>query len=69
LAHEQEGSIDEAFRIALRVIGERVVLVEKMALDALQAGRTAAAASFEDRAREYRANAAILMDAALKGRT
>lgn len=66
LAHEQEGSVDEAFRIALRVIAERAVLMEKMALDALQAGRTAAAATFEDRAREYRGSAAILMDAALK---
>ena len=65
LAHKQEGSADEAFRIALRVIGERAVLMEKMALEALQAGRTAAAATFEDRAREYRGNAAVLMDAAL----
>lgn len=63
LAHEQEGSVDEALRIALRVIGERVVLVEKMALDALQAGRTAAAATFNERAREYRRSAAVLMDA------
>jgi two-component system, chemotaxis family, protein-glutamate methylesterase/glutaminase len=66
LAHEQEGSVDEAFRIALRVIGDRAVLMEKMALDARQAGRTAAAATFEDRAREYRGHAAILMDAVLK---
>lgn len=66
LAYEQEGSVDEAFRIAFRVIGERVVLMEKMALDALQAGRTAAAATFEERAREYKGHAAILMDAALK---
>lgn len=65
LAHEQEGSVDEAFRIALRVIEERAVLMEKMALEARQAGRTAAAAGFEDRAREYRGNAAILMRAAL----
>ena len=67
LAHEQEGSVDEAFRIALRIIGDRAVLMEKMALDARQAGRTAAAATFEDRAREYRGYATILMDAALKG--
>jgi two-component system chemotaxis response regulator CheB len=65
-AHEQEGSVDEAFRIALRVIGERAVQMEKMALDAVRAGRTAAAASFEGRALEYRRHAAILMDAALK---
>lgn len=67
LAHEQEGSVDEAMRIALRVIGERVVLMEKMALEALQAGRTAAAATFEERAVEYRSSSAVLMDAVLQG--
>ena len=66
LAQEQEGSVDEAIRIALRVIGDRAVLMEKMALDAHRAGRTAAAAIFEDRAREYRGSAAVLMDATLK---
>ncbi|WP_158545135.1 chemotaxis protein CheB [Dyella monticola] len=66
LAHEQEGSVDEAFRIALRVIGERVVLMEKMTLDALQAGRATAAAGFEQRSQEYRRSAAVVMEAALK---
>lgn len=68
LADEQEGSVDEALRIALRVIGERAVLMEKMALDAVQAGRTAAATSFSERANEYRYSAGVLADAALKGR-
>ncbi|QDA35773.1 chemotaxis protein CheB (plasmid) [Paracoccus liaowanqingii] len=67
LAHEQEGSVDEAIRIALRVIGERADLMEKMAIDALQAGRTAAAATFEERADEYRRSAGVLTDAALRG--
>ncbi|QZC97347.1 hypothetical protein K2E96_03805 [Pseudomonas sp. ERGC3:05] len=67
LAHEQEGSIDEAFRIALRVIVERAVLMEKMAHDALQAGRLAAVTIFKERAQEYRRSAAVLMGAALKG--
>lgn len=66
LAHEQEDSVDEAVRMASRVIGERIVLMEKMALDALQAGRTESAAAFEDRAQGYRRHAAILMAAALK---
>ena len=66
LAQEQEGSVDEALRIAMRVVGDRAVLMEKMALDALQAGRSAAAGAFEDRAREYRRHAAVLMNAALK---
>lgn len=69
LAHEQEGSIDEAIRISMRVIGERVVLMEKMAFDALQAGRTAAAAIFEKRAQEYKCHSSVLMEAALKGST
>ncbi|PZM16446.1 chemotaxis protein CheB [Rhizobium tubonense] len=67
LAHEQEGSVDEAVRMAVRVIGERAVLMEKMTFDAMQAGRTAAAATFEERAQEYRRSASVLMDAALKG--
>ncbi len=66
LAHEQEGSLDEAFRLALRVIEERAVLMEKMAFDALDGGRTAAAASFKERAQEYRRSAAVLMAAALR---
>lgn len=66
LAHEQEGSVDEAFRIALRVIGERAVLMDKMELEAFEAGRTAAAATFEGRAQEYRQSAAVLTDALLK---
>ncbi|KAA0687377.1 chemotaxis protein CheB [Neorhizobium sp. P12A] len=48
LAHEQEGSVDEAVRIAVRVIGERVVLMEKLALDALQTGRNATAATLRN---------------------
>lgn len=66
LAQEQETSVDEAVRMSLRIIGERAVLMEKMALDARQAGRSAAAASFGERAREYRRHANVLMDAALK---
>ena len=67
LTYEQENSVDEAVRMAMRIVGERVVLTEKMALDALQAGRTAAATAFEERAQEYRRHAAVLMEAALKG--
>lgn len=66
LAHEQESSVDEAFRMALRVIGERAVLMDKLGLEAVQAGRTAAAATFAERAREYRRSANVLMDAVLK---
>ena len=45
---------------------ERAVLMEKMTLDAMQAGRTAAAATCVERAREYRQSASVLMEAALK---
>lgn len=66
LAHEQEGSVDEAVRMAVRVIGERAVLMDKMEFEALQAGRTSAAATFEGRAQEYRRSAAVLMDSVLE---
>lgn len=68
LASEQEGSIDEAVRIALRVVGERAALMEKMKLDALEAGRFVAAAAYEERSQEYRRSAAVLMEVVLKGR-
>ena len=67
LALEQDGSVAEAVRIALRVVGERAVLMEKMTADAFEAGRTAAAAGFEERAQQYWRSAAVLMEAALKG--
>lgn len=66
LAHEQEGSVDEAFRIAARVIGERAVLMEKMAFEALTAGRSAAGATFVERAKEYRRSTDVLMNLVLK---
>jgi two-component system, chemotaxis family, protein-glutamate methylesterase/glutaminase len=66
LAHEQESSVDEAFRIAMRVIGDRAVLMEKMADDAHRGGRITTATAFRDRAEEYRRSATVLMDAALK---
>lgn len=60
LAAVKEGSIDEAMRVALRIVEERVVLTEKMAEDARESGRPAAAAVNEARARESRAYAATL---------
>ncbi|MBC9033814.1 chemotaxis protein CheB [Sphingomonas sp. JC676] len=67
LAHEQESSVDEAVRIALRVVGERAVLMEKMAADAHRAGRSAASATFGERAEEYRRSATVLMNAVVTG--
>lgn len=66
LASEQEGSVDEALRLALRIIREREVLLNKMALEARQAGRNAAATDYEKSALQCRANADVLRHAAPK---
>ena len=57
--------VDEAVRVALRVMEERVTLVERMALDARQTGRSAVAELYEMRALEYRRYAVTLREAAL----
>jgi two-component system, chemotaxis family, protein-glutamate methylesterase/glutaminase len=54
LAKEQEGKVDEALRVALRIIEERAELVHRMAKDGRRAGRAAVAAGYEARAAEYR---------------
>lgn len=54
LAKEQEGAVDEALRVALRVIEERAELVTRMAEDARTSARPAVAEMYEERAREYR---------------
>jgi two-component system, chemotaxis family, protein-glutamate methylesterase/glutaminase len=57
--------VDEAIRVAMRVMEERVTLVERMALDARQTSRVAVAELYENRAEEYRRYAATLREAAL----
>jgi two-component system chemotaxis response regulator CheB len=57
--------VDEAIRIAMRVMEERVTLVERMARDARETGRAAVAELYEARAVEYRRYAATLRDAAV----
>jgi two-component system chemotaxis response regulator CheB len=54
LAKEQESSVDEAMRVALRIIEERAELVHRMAEDGRQSGRRAVAEMYEARAAEYR---------------
>ena len=54
LASEQESQVDEALRIALRIIEERAELVSRMAQDCRLRGRPAIAESYESRAAEYR---------------
>lgn len=52
-----------AIRVALRVLQERVVLAQKMADDARRTGRLAAAASYDERCREYFEHIALLRNA------
>ena len=65
LAKEQESAVDEALRIALRVIEERAELVERLAQDGRRSGRSAVAELYESRAAEYRANAETIRRAIL----
>ena len=66
LAQKQEGSIDEAMRVALRIIQERAELVERMGRDAAAAGRSSMADIYLDRAGEYRSQANTLRMAVLE---
>lgn len=54
LAKAQEGQVDEALRVALRIIEERAELVHRMAADGRRRGRPAVAEMYELRAAEYR---------------
>ena len=54
LAQEQEGRVDEALRVALRIINERAELVHRMADDGRESGRMAVARIYDARAAEYR---------------
>ncbi|WP_284260057.1 chemotaxis protein CheB [Bradyrhizobium iriomotense] len=60
LAREQEGRVDEAMRVALRIIEERAELVQRMARDGRRNGRSAVAEMYEARAAEYRENADMI---------
>ena len=57
--------VDQAVRVAMRVMEERVTLVERMAVDSRQTGRVAVAELYEARADEYRRYANTLRDAAV----
>lgn len=57
--------VDEAVRIAMRVMEERVTLVTRMAQDARATGRAAVAELYEERAAEYGRYAATLRNAAV----
>jgi two-component system chemotaxis response regulator CheB len=67
LAKEQEGRVDEALRVALRIIEERAELVKRMADDGRASGRRAVAEMYDERAREYRDYAESIRKAILSG--
>jgi two-component system, chemotaxis family, protein-glutamate methylesterase/glutaminase len=66
LAAEQEGSVDEAIRVALRIVEERAVLTKKMAEEARRGGLRHSAASFERTSAQSRAHVETLRDALRK---
>jgi two-component system, chemotaxis family, protein-glutamate methylesterase/glutaminase len=57
--------VDQAVRVAMRIMEERVTLVERMADDARQGGRGAVADLYDARAAEYRQYAETLRQAAI----
>jgi len=64
LAVDQESAVDEAVRVALRIIEERLTLTEKMAVDARRSGLAGTAERYDTRAEEYRAYVHALQEAA-----
>lgn len=65
VAKHQENSVDEALRVALRIVEERAELVARMAQDGRASGRPAVAEMYEARAAEYRAYAETIRRAVL----
>ncbi|MBR0960695.1 chemotaxis protein CheB [Bradyrhizobium japonicum] len=66
LAKEREARVDEALRVALRIIEERAELVQRMAADGRRSGRAAVAEMYEARALEYREYADMIRPVMLK---
>ena len=62
---EQENAVDEAVRVALRIVEERATLTEKMAQDAGRAGRAHSETTFRARTQELRQYAETLRTAAI----
>ncbi|MBE7248013.1 MAG: chemotaxis protein CheB [Actinomycetospora chiangmaiensis] len=65
VANQQENAVDEALRVALRIIEERAELVRRMASDGRKAGRRALAEMYEARAAEYSEYAETIRKAVL----
>jgi two-component system, chemotaxis family, protein-glutamate methylesterase/glutaminase len=67
LAAKQEGSVDEALRVALRIVEERATLTKKMAEEARRGGLRHSAASFERTSAQSREHVETLRSALLRG--
>lgn len=65
LEAEQENAVDEAVRVALRIVEERATLTAKLAEDARRAGRAHSETTFRARAEELRQYAETLRVAAI----
>jgi two-component system, chemotaxis family, protein-glutamate methylesterase/glutaminase len=63
LASEQEGSVDEAMRVALRIVEERATLTQKMADEARRGGFRLSAASYERTSTQSRRHVETLREA------
>jgi two-component system, chemotaxis family, protein-glutamate methylesterase/glutaminase len=66
LLKKQEAQVDEAMRVALRIIEERAELVARMGRDAAELGRSVTAHMYSRRAEEYRAHEEVLRQAILR---
>lgn len=65
MANEQENTVDEALRVALRIIEERAELVHRMADDGRRNGRPAVAEMYDERSTEYRHYADVIRKAVM----
>lgn len=65
LAKQQEAAVDEALRVALRIVGERAELVARLAEDARARGRPSVADLYAEREVEYRKQAETIRRAVL----
>lgn len=65
LDQDKEEAVDEALRVALRIVDERVELVARMSLDAARSGRPAVAEMYRTRSEEYRGYAETIRRAVL----
>ena len=64
-ASEKDSAVDEAVRVALRIVEERATLTEKMSQDARKAGRIHAEVTFKAKAQELRDQAETLRSFAI----